>query len=96
MTSYPNLIHCLSRAGRSWYLKIGMVKPTASQNRILKALSNPRYKGRHLVIVKNKVFSAQTGQQAAKLFKEVTTKYPQEKPTITYVPKEETLILWLE
>lgn len=73
-----------------------MAKQLANQNRILKAISSPRYKGRHLVIIKNKVFSAQTGQQAAKLFREITKKYPQEKPTITYVPKEETLILWLK
>lgn len=73
-----------------------MTKQTASQNQILKAISSPRYRGRHLVIIKNKVFSAQTGQQAVKLFKEVTKKYPKEKPTITYVPKEEALILWLK
>ena len=59
----------------------------------LKFFSSPKYKGKHLVIVKGKVFTAKTGQEASKIFKEVIKKYPQEKPTITYVPKEDALIL---
>lgn len=64
-----------------------------SQQNSLKALSSPKYRGKHLVIVKNKIFTALTGQKAAKIFKEIIKKYPGEKPTITYVPKEGSLIL---
>ena len=59
----------------------------------LKALSSPQYRGKHLIIVKNKIFTAKTGQEATRVFKEVVKKYPKEKPTITYVPQENSLIL---
>ncbi len=59
-------------------------------------LSNPRYRGKHLVIVKDKIFTALTGQEAARIFRKVTKEHPKEKPTITYVPKEEMLILVLD
>lgn len=62
---------------------------------LLSALSNPKYRGRHLVIIKGKIFSAQTGQAATKIFKEIVKKYPKEKPTITYIPKDGSLILLL-
>ena len=62
---------------------------------LLSALSSPKYRGKHIVIVKDKIFSAQTGQAATKIFKEVVKKYPKEKPTITYVPKDGSLILFL-
>lgn len=69
-------------------------KKTASY-KSLKMLSSPKYKGKHLIIVKNKVFTAKTGQEAARIFKEVIKRYPKEKPTITYVPKENMLILFV-
>lgn len=59
----------------------------------VQTLSNPKYRGRHLVIVKNKIFSVKTGQEAVKIFKEIIKKYPAEKPTITYIPQEGSLIL---
>ena len=68
-------------------------KQTINSQNSLKALSSPKYRGKHLVIVKNKIFSAKTGQRAAEIFKEVIKKYPKEKPTITYVPQEGSLIL---
>lgn len=66
---------------------------TSSQHNLSKILSSPKYRGKHVVVVNGKVFSAVTGQEAARIFKQVTKKYPQKKPTITYVPKEDTLIL---
>lgn len=66
---------------------------TISKQNSLKALSSPKYRGKHLVMVKNKIFTAKTGQEAAKIFREVIKEYPKEKPTITYVPKEGSLIL---
>lgn len=67
---------------------------TLSKRNSLEALSNPRHRGKHLVIVKNKIFTAKTGQEATRIFKEVIKKYPGEKPTIAYVPKEDMLILF--
>lgn len=56
-------------------------------------LANPKYNGKHLIVVGGKVFTATTGTQAAKLFERLTKKYPHQKPTLAYVPGEDTLIL---
>lgn len=60
-------------------------------------LSNPRYRGKHIVVIAGKVFAADTGRQAARIFNEVTKKYSGQIPTLAYIPKEESLILiWRE
>ena len=56
-------------------------------------LSDPRYRGKHIVMIGGKIFAVTTGQQAAKVFDRVTKKYPKEIPTLAYIPKEDTLIL---
>lgn len=70
------------------------MKQTApSYNNLSKILANPKYRGKHIVVVNGKVFSANTGQEAARIFREAVKKYPQKKPTITYIPQEDTMIL---
>lgn len=58
-------------------------------------MSNPKYKGKHIIVVKGKVFTAKTGSQANKILDMVEKKYPKEIPAITYIPKADTLILWI-
>lgn len=60
----------------------------------LKVMSNPKYRGRHLVMIAGKVFAAKTAKEAVRIFDEVTKKYKPQTPTITYIPKAETLILF--
>lgn len=67
-------------------------KPSSRHN-LSRILSSPKYRGKHVVVVEGKVFSAMTGQEAVRIFKQVVRKYPQKKPTITYIPKEDMLIL---
>ena len=57
--------------------------------------TDPHYRGKHIVMIAGKVFSAKTGKEASKIFDRVTRRYPGKTPTITYVPKEDALILWL-
>ncbi|MDI6794375.1 MAG: DUF5678 domain-containing protein [bacterium] len=57
--------------------------------------TDPDYRGKHIVMIAGEVFTAKTGKEASKIFDRVTKKYPGKTPTITYVPKEDTLILWL-
>ena len=57
--------------------------------------ANPRYRGKHLVIIQDKVYTARTGREATRLFDRLTKQFPHETPTLAYVPKEDTLILWL-
>ncbi|KKQ51372.1 hypothetical protein A3A52_01075 [Candidatus Woesebacteria bacterium RIFCSPLOWO2_01_FULL_39_14] len=69
-------------------------KPTKRLN-MLSIMSNPRYRGKHVILVKNKVFTAETGKKAGKILEEIHKKYPEESPQITYIPEADTLILWL-
>lgn len=58
-------------------------------------LNNPRFRGKHVVVVAGKVFTAKTGEKASKILAEVRKKYPKETPAITYIPKADALVLWL-
>lgn len=55
--------------------------------------SDPKYKGKHVIIIKDKIFSARTGEEMVKKFEDVVKKYPDFQPTLTYIPKEDSLIL---
>lgn len=64
------------------------------KNRILlKFLSHPRNRGKHLIFVGGRVFTARTGTQALKILDQVHEKYPKKKVTLAYSPKADTLIL---
>ena len=58
-------------------------------------MSNPLYRGKHVIIAAGKVFTARTGEGASKILEEIRRKYPKETPAITYIPDADTLILWL-
>lgn len=57
-------------------------------------MNNPKYRGYHVIVAAGKVFKARTGEGASKIFDEVRKKYPKEIPSYTYLPDEDTLILW--
>lgn len=61
---------------------------------MINIMSNPRYKGKHIVVIKGKVFTAKTGKEANSLIDKLEKMYPHETPAFTYIPKEDTLILW--
>ncbi len=68
----------------------------AKQDRLLiKTLLNPQYRGKHIIMIKGKIYSAKNGKEATLLFDRLTKKYPSYTPTLAYVPKEDALILWL-
>lgn len=57
-------------------------------------LKSSRYKGKHVIVVAGKVFTAKTGEGALKILEKVEKEYPDEIPAITYIPKADSLILW--
>lgn len=71
------------------------MKKTSSQTIMINIFNNPRYQGKHVIVVKNKVWTAKTGRQANIILDKLERKYPQETPVITFIPKADTLILWL-
>lgn len=58
-----------------------------------KVLNDPRYKGKHVVVVASKIFTANTGDGISKILDRLDKKYPNEIPNIAYVPEVESLIL---
>ncbi len=66
-----------------------------SQKLMEKVLSDPRYKGKHVIVVAGQVFTANTGDGAAKLLEKLDEQYPQETPEITYIPDANSLIFWI-
>lgn len=61
----------------------------------IKALLNPKYRGKHIIMIKGKIYTASNGKKASLIFDRLTKEYPKEIPTLAYVPKEDALILCL-
>ncbi len=60
---------------------------------MIKIMNNPAYKGKHVILIAGKVFTAKTGDEANRILDMTDKKYPKEIPEITYIPKADTLIL---
>ncbi|OGK12158.1 hypothetical protein A3C98_04880 [Candidatus Roizmanbacteria bacterium RIFCSPHIGHO2_02_FULL_37_15] len=70
-----------------------MVKAHVKKNLLLQVYDNPSYKGRHIIIIGGKVYATKTGKAKTQLLNKLLKKYPKETPTITYIPKVDSLIL---
>lgn len=69
---------------------------TSKTSRFLRRLAaNPRYRGKHLIVVEDKVFVARSAAEAPRLFDRVTRRHRQSTPTLLYIPKADALILCL-
>lgn len=54
---------------------------------------NPKYQGKYVVAVGRKVYSAKSGKAHSELLEKLIKRYPNQTPLVTYIPKEDTLIL---
>lgn len=70
-----------------------MKKKTSSQNLLVKIYQEPKYKGKHIIVIDNKIYATRTGKAKSVLLDKLLRKYPDKTPTITYIPKVDTLIL---
>ena len=57
-----------------------------------KIFKDPQYRGKHVVLIGNKVLGAGSWSKASKVFDE-WLKRSKVPPTLTYIPKEGALIL---
>lgn len=69
-----------------------MKKQDLKQERQILYESWDKYRGKHVLIIGEKIFSASTGEEALKLFKKIEKENPNRVPLIAYIPKEDTLI----
>lgn len=56
---------------------------------------NPRYRGKHVILIAGKVFTAKTGEGAIEILEKVRKKYPKITPEVAYLPKAHSLTLWM-
>ena len=72
------------------------MKKKANGIQLLKRLAaNPRYRGKHLIVIQNRVFVARSAAEAPRLFDRVMRTHRRATPTLLYVPRADALILWL-
>ena len=69
-----------------------MKKKINSKVLFKKIYADSRYKGKHIIIIGGKIFATKTGLSASKMLEELLKKYPGSTPTLTYIPKADTLI----
>ncbi len=56
--------------------------------------NNPRYRGKHVILASGKIYTAKTGEGAAKILKKLEETHPNVTPEVAYLPKARSLILW--
>ncbi len=56
---------------------------------------NPRYRGKHVILAAGKIYTAKTGEGAAKILKDIRKNNPDVTPEVAYLPKAHSLILWM-
>ena len=66
---------------------------TVTENLISKIYKDPKYKGKHIIIIGGNIYATKTGRAKTEILEKLLKKYPKEIPTITYIPAEESLIL---
>jgi len=62
---------------------------------MIKIMSDPKYQGKHVILIADQIYTAKTGKEANKIVDRLEKKFPKEIPAMTYIPKADTLILWL-
>lgn len=68
----------------------------ADKNRLekmQKIMADPRYRGEHVIVVGDRVYTARTGKKAARILKELRKERPEETPVVTYIPEADSLVL---
>jgi len=60
---------------------------------MMDVFGNPRYRGKHVILVGGKIFTAKTGEGASKILESARRKYPKSTPEIVYLPKAMSLTL---
>lgn len=62
----------------------------------MKRLSQPRYRGKHIVVLGDRIFTSKTGREASILLDKLTERHPGQSVTVSYIPKADALILILK
>ena len=69
------------------------MKRTGKEKLLQSLYLNPDYAGKYIIVIGDKIYAHRSSEKHNQTLEEVLVAYPQETPLITYIPKEETLIL---
>jgi hypothetical protein len=84
------------QAGREALRMVVKMRKVKDGHRVLERVyANPRYRGKHLIVVEDEVFVARSAAEAPRLFDRVIRAHPGATPTLIYVPRADALILWI-
>lgn len=62
---------------------------------MMDVFKNPRYRGKHVILVAGRLYTAKTGEGAARILKNLEETHPNVTPEVAYLPKARSLILWM-
>ena len=65
-------------------------KKTAPDILISQAYRDPKYQGKHIIIIGNKIYAKKAGRQSVIQLERLLKRYPKQTPSITYIPKSDT------
>ena len=71
------------------------MKQQGTKVSMTEVFKNPRYRGKHVVLAAGKIYTAKTGEGAAKILKDLEKIQPKVIPEVAYLPKARSLILWM-
>ncbi len=60
---------------------------------MMQVFQNPRYRGKHVILVAGRIYTAKTGEGASEILRKVRKTHPDATPEVAYIPKAHTLIL---
>ena len=66
---------------------------TAQPSLMETILHDPKYKGKHVIVVDGQVFTANTGDGEGRILEQVRREHPRAIPEVAYIPEADTLIL---
>jgi hypothetical protein len=58
-------------------------------------LRTPAYRGRHVILVHGKIYSASSRAEMRRLFDKAVKEFPGETPLLAYIPRADALVLVL-
>lgn len=69
------------------------MKQGAKTITMTEVFNNPRFQGKHVILAAGKVYTAKTGEDAAKILKRIRKQLPDITPEVTFLPKAHSLTL---
>ena len=70
-------------------------RSTSSDALLRKVLRTPSYRGKHVILVHGRIYSASSRAEMRRVFDQAIREFPGETPLLAYVPRADALVLVL-